>query len=174
MIPTAYPCVPRSPPCREIRGGTLTLSNSDSVYTSVSVIVLDKSCTVAILKRLELFMSKNVVYVITFTPNLQRAFYYNRKNFSPYNTTIQLLLLLILIIGSYLSLRTLLWYLRVITSLLSVSHANSCSVALQPKPSPILAIATHLLQNLLPHKVMASVDRPSLREWYIHNLLMSY
>jgi hypothetical protein len=44
--------------------GTLTLSNSDSVYTSISVIVLDKSCTVAVIKHLELLVSKNYVCII--------------------------------------------------------------------------------------------------------------
>jgi hypothetical protein len=92
---------------RNIRG-TLTLSNSDSVYMLISIIVLDKSCTIAIIKHLELLISKNYVCIIALRLIYKEPFFYNRINFPPYNTTIQLLLLLILIIWSYLSLRTLL------------------------------------------------------------------
>jgi hypothetical protein len=55
--------------------GTLTLSNSDSVYTSVFVIVLDKSCTIAVLKHLELLISKNYVYIIALRLIYKKLFF---------------------------------------------------------------------------------------------------
>jgi hypothetical protein len=55
--------------------GTLTLSNSISINTLVSAIILYESCTIAISKYLESFLSKNYVCIIAFMPNLQRAFF---------------------------------------------------------------------------------------------------
>src|SRR4051812_29141806 len=134
--------------------GTLTSSNSDSVRASVSVIVLYKSCTVAIPEHVELLSPKNYVRVVAFPPNLQRAFFYCRTDFLPHSTTIKLLPLLILITGSYLSLITLLRCSRVITSLVSTvarkfMQGRHPNWYLQPEQSPILASAnSHIIMTV--------------------------
>jgi hypothetical protein len=125
-------------------GGTLTSSNSESVHTLVSAIVLYKSYTIATPKHLEPFLSKNYIRIVAFAPNLHRAFFYSRIDFLPYSTTVKLLPLLILIIGSYSSLRTSLRCLGVIASLVSAvarKFMQGChpDQYLQPEQSLILA-----------------------------------
>jgi len=138
------PCVVRHPPWRDIMG-TSTSSNSESVNTLVSAIVLYKSCAVATPKRLEPFLPKNYVRIVAFAPNLQRAFFYSKTDFLPYSTAVNLLPFLI-IIGSYLSLRTSLRCSGVIASLVSAvarKFMQGCHPDryLQPERSPVLASA---------------------------------
>lgn len=80
---------------------------------------LYKSYTIATPKHLEPFLPKNYIRIVAFTPNLHRAFFYSRIDFLPYSTTVKLLPLLILIIGSYSSLRISLRWMEVIASLVS-------------------------------------------------------
>ena len=122
----------------------MTSSNSESVHTLVSAIVLYKSYTIATPKHLEPFLPKNYIRIVAFAPNLHRAFFYSRIDFLPYSTTVKLLPLLILIIGSYSSLRTSLRCLGVIASLVSAvarKFMQGChpDQYLQPEQSLILA-----------------------------------
>ena len=89
---------------RNLRG-TLTSSNSKSVHTLIFAIILYKSCTIATLKHLELFLFKNYVRIVAFTTNLQRALVYSKTMFFYYSTTTKLLLLAIFIEECYPSLR---------------------------------------------------------------------
>lgn len=93
--------------------GTLTSSNSDSVHTSVSVIVLYKSCTLAI----PIYLGPS--HLEKLHSHYHLCFLLYRTDFLLYNTTVKLLPLLILIAGSYLSLRILLRCSGVLTSLVS-------------------------------------------------------
>jgi hypothetical protein len=116
------------------------------VHTLVSAIILYKSCAVATPKHLNPFLPKNYVRIVAFAPNLQRAFFYSRTVFLPYSTTVKLLLLLILIIGSNLSLRTALRCLEVIAGFVSAvarKFMQGCHPDryLQPERLPIPASA---------------------------------
>jgi hypothetical protein len=114
---------------RNIRG-TLTSSNLKSVYTSISTIMLYKSCAIATFKYLEPVPLKNYVRIVAFTFNLQRVLFYCLIVFLHYSITIKLLPPTILIKGCYLSLRASLLCWDVIISLIyMLRRANSCNVA---------------------------------------------
>ena len=63
--------------------GILTLNNLNSIYILIFTIVLYKSYTVATFKYLGLLLPINYIYIITFTPNSQRASFYNIIEFLP-------------------------------------------------------------------------------------------
>jgi hypothetical protein len=53
--------------------------------------------SIAILKYLRPLLLRNSIYIVTLTSNLQKVFFYSIIEFLYYNSTIELLLLLILI-----------------------------------------------------------------------------
>src|SRR5437762_10251166 len=90
--------------------GTLTSSNSKSVHTLIFNIILYKSCAVATPKHLGPCPPKNYVRIVAFPPILQRVSFCGVTKFLHYSTTIKLWPLIILIEGSYPSLRVSLRY----------------------------------------------------------------
>src|SRR5438876_5226657 len=99
--------------------GTLTSNNSKSVHTLIFNIILYKSCAVATPKHLGPCPPKNYVRTIAFPPILQRVSFCSVTKFLHYSTTIKLWPLIILIKGSYSSLRVSLRYWDIIISLVS-------------------------------------------------------
>jgi hypothetical protein len=85
--------------------GTLTLSISNSVHTSTSPIFLYKSCFVATPKNSEPLPLENYVRTVALAPDLQKVTLYSVMELLSHSSTIELLLLLILIKGSYPSFR---------------------------------------------------------------------
>ena len=120
------------------------------MQTSIFAIILYKLYIIAIPKHLEPLLPKITFISLPFTPNLYRVIFYNRIEFLPYSTAVKLLPFLILIIGSYLSLKTSLWCLGVITSFISAvarkfiqgRHPNR-----YPERLPILASAKQLYNH---------------------------
>jgi hypothetical protein len=86
--------------------GTLILSNSDSMHTFISLIVLYNSCITVIRKYRDPFYLKKYIRIIRFALVLRRAFFNRITKKNQYNTTIKLILLLELIKGPYPALRT--------------------------------------------------------------------
>ena len=77
--------------------GTLTLSNLNSVHTSIKRKNLCKSYPVATLEALEALPLKNYVRVVAFGPDLRAASFHDAREFFDYSSAIKLLLLLMLI-----------------------------------------------------------------------------
>jgi hypothetical protein len=92
---------------RKLRG-TLTLSNLNSMYTLIQLIILCKSYSVATLEPLKPLLLNNYVRVVTLTPDLRAASFHDAREFFHYSSVINLLLLLILMKGSYPILKSLL------------------------------------------------------------------
>ena len=105
--------------------GTLTLSNYNSAHTSSFTIILYKSCAVATFEHSGPLLPINYVCIVAFAPNSQRASFYSVTMSLHYSTTIKLLPLTILILGSYLSLRALLRWWEVIISIVSAVARKS-------------------------------------------------
>jgi hypothetical protein len=108
--------------------------------------VLYKSSTVATRKYSEPLPPKNYVRIVAFAPDLRRAFSHGVIEFLHHRTTIKLLSLLMLMKGSYPSLRTSLSYWEVVISLVAAiarKFTQSCHSDwyLKPKRSPIPANA---------------------------------
>jgi hypothetical protein len=87
---------------------TLTLSISNSVHTSMSPIILYKSSSVATPKHCEPLSPENYIRIVAIAPDLRKVSVYSAIEFLYHSSTIELLLLLILIKGSYPSFRALL------------------------------------------------------------------
>jgi hypothetical protein len=135
--------------------GTLTSSNLKSVHTSISIIILYKSCAIATFKHLEPVPPKIYVCIVAFTFNLQRALFYSIIMFLYYSTTIKLLPPTILIKRCYLSLRALLLCWDIIVSLIyMLRRANSCNVA--------TLIGTFKRSDYLSRLVQNNPARPTL------------
>jgi len=88
--------------------GTLTLSILIFVHTLTSSIFLHQSCSVATYKHSKLLLLENYVRIVALAPDLRKVHLYSATEFLYYNSTIELLLLLMLIKRSYLSFRALL------------------------------------------------------------------
>ncbi len=84
--------------------GTLTLSNLNLVYILVSPIYLYKLCLVATLKYFKCLLLKKYVYIVL-ASNLRKVSLYRVIEFFYYKSTIELLLLLIFVKGSYPSFK---------------------------------------------------------------------
>jgi hypothetical protein len=76
--------------------GTLTLSNLNSVHTSIKPKNLCKSYSVATLEALKALPSKNYIRVVALEPDLRAASFHDAREFFDYSSAIKLLLLLIL------------------------------------------------------------------------------
>jgi hypothetical protein len=72
-----------------------------SVHTSKYSILLSEPYTIATPKHFGLFLPGNSVRAVALTLDLRAASFYNTREFFYYKSTIKLLLLLILIKGSY-------------------------------------------------------------------------
>jgi hypothetical protein len=83
--------------------GTLNLSISKSVHTSIYPIFLRYSCSLATSEHPEPLPLENCVGVVALTLDLQRVSFYSALEFLQHSSTIDLLLYLILIKVSYLS-----------------------------------------------------------------------
>jgi hypothetical protein len=83
--------------------GTLTSSILKSVHTLMSPISFYKLYSVATPEHLELLLLENHVRIITLTPDLQRVSFYTITDFFHHSSSIELILSLILIKGSYSS-----------------------------------------------------------------------
>ena len=79
--------------------GTLTSNISKSVHISTSPIILYKSCSVATTEHSEPHTLENYVRIVAFTPDLQAVSFYNVREFLLHSSTIELILLLILMKG---------------------------------------------------------------------------
>ena len=111
--------------------GTLTLSIPKSVHALISPIFLHESCSVATPEHSEPLPLGNRVHIVALAPDLRRVSFYSATDFLYHSSTIDLLLSLILIKGSYPSSKAsppcersplALWLLRCV---------NSCMVAMQ-------------------------------------------
>jgi hypothetical protein len=109
--------------------GTLTLSNSISAHTLIYTTILYKPYTIAILKYRRPLLPKKYIRIIVFTFKLQRTFFSRKTMFLRRSNTIKLLLLIILINGSYPNLRGFQWPGKSSSALCLLSRANSCRVA---------------------------------------------
>jgi hypothetical protein len=78
---------------------TLTLSKSNFVHTLTSPIILYKSRSVATLGHPKPLTLENYVCIVALRPNLRAASFYNIRGFLFHSSTIELILLLILIKG---------------------------------------------------------------------------
>jgi hypothetical protein len=87
--------------------GTLTLSNSDSIHTSIFLIALQKLYTMVTPKYSVPSYLENYAYIVVFVPILWRAFFNRIMRSLQHSTTIKLMLLSELIKGLYLTLRVL-------------------------------------------------------------------
>lgn len=75
------------------------------MHISVYPIFLYKSYSIATLKHSEPLLLENYIYIVALTPNLQKVSVYRSTEFLHHSSTTELLLLLILIKGSYLSFK---------------------------------------------------------------------
>jgi hypothetical protein len=78
------------------------------MHTSTQLIILCKSYCAATLEPLKPFLLNNYVRVVTLAPGLRAASFYDAREFFHYSSVINLLLLLILMKGSYPILKSLL------------------------------------------------------------------
>jgi hypothetical protein len=83
--------------------GTLTLSKSNFVHKSTSLIILYKSRSVATPDHLKPLILENYVRIVALGPDLRAASFYNVREFLLHSSTIELIVLLILMKGYYLS-----------------------------------------------------------------------
>ena len=67
-----------------------------------------KLCSIATAKHSEVLLLENYVRIVALAPDLRKVHLYSATEFLYYNSTIELLLLLMLIKRSYLSFRALL------------------------------------------------------------------
>ena len=81
--------------------GTLTLSNLNSVHTSMKRKNSCKLYSVATFEALEVLLSKNYVRIIAFGRDLRTASFHDAREFLDYSSAIKRLLLLILTKQSY-------------------------------------------------------------------------
>jgi hypothetical protein len=109
--------------------GTLTLSISNSGHTSISPIFLYKSCSVATPEHSEPLPLENYVRIVALAPDLRKVPLYGATEFLYHSSTIELLSLLILINGSYPSLKASLPCWKSSSALWLLWHANLCKVA---------------------------------------------
>jgi hypothetical protein len=75
--------------------GTLTLSNSKSAYISTTLIILYKLYSVATIKHSKPFSLANYIRVVTAAPDLRVVSIYSTVEFFLYNSTMELISLLI-------------------------------------------------------------------------------
>jgi hypothetical protein len=109
--------------------GTLTLSISNSVHTSISPIFLHKSCSVATPEHSEPLPLEIYVRVVALAPDLRKVPLYGATEFLYHTSTIELLSLLILIKGSYPSFKAHYHAGKSSSALWLLWHANSRKVA---------------------------------------------
>jgi hypothetical protein len=76
--------------------GTLTLSNLNSVHTSIKPKNLYKSYSVATIEALESLLIKIYVRVVASGPDLRAASFHDARDFFDYSFAIKLLLPLVL------------------------------------------------------------------------------
>jgi uncharacterized protein len=101
--------------------GTLTLSISNSVHKTTSLMLLYKLCSVAVSEHSEPLTLENYVRVVALAPDVRIVPFYGAMEFLHHSSTIELLSLLILIKRSYLSLRvSLITILEIVISLVAV------------------------------------------------------
>ena len=65
---------------------TLTLSNSNSVYTSIFIIFLYRLCAIATPRHLNLSYLENYIRIVVFGPNLRTAFHSVLESYSFFTT----------------------------------------------------------------------------------------
>lgn len=99
--------------------GTLTLSNLGSVHISIFPIVLYKLYSMATPKQYRPLYLENNVRIVAFAPDLRKVPFHGVIEFLCYSSTIELLLLLIFINGSYPSLKALLPCWEIVISLIA-------------------------------------------------------
>jgi hypothetical protein len=85
--------------------GTLTLSILNSVHTSISPIILYKSCSVATPEHSKPLPLENYARIVALAPDLRTVPLYGVTEFLHHSSTAELLSLLILIKGSYPSFK---------------------------------------------------------------------
>jgi len=85
--------------------GTLTLSILNSMHTSISPIFLHRLCSVATPKHFKSLLVGNYVRIIALASNLREVSFYSVTELLYYNSTVELLSLLIFIKGSYPSFK---------------------------------------------------------------------
>ena len=87
--------------------GTLTSSILNSVHTPMSPIFLYKLCLVATPKHSQTFLLENYVRIVAFAPDLQKVSFYSTIELltCSHSSTLQLLLLLIFMKGSFTNVR---------------------------------------------------------------------
>ena len=124
--------------------GTLTSSISKSMHTSISPIYLHKSYSVATPEHSELLPPENFVCIVALTPDLRRVSFYSAIEFLYYSSTIELILSLMHIKGSYLSFKASLPCGKSLSALWLLWRANSSMVA--------MGIVTSSATNDLPSK----------------------
>ena len=90
--------------------GTLILNISNFVQTLIFPVILYKFCFVAISKYFKTLALQHYVYNVAVAPDLRKVFLYSATNYLHHSSTIKLLLLLIIIKGSYPSFKALLPY----------------------------------------------------------------
>jgi hypothetical protein len=78
------------------------------MHTSTQLIILCKPYSVATVEPLEPLLLNNYVRVAALAPDLRAASFHDAREFFHYSSVINLLLLLILMKGSYLILKSLL------------------------------------------------------------------
>jgi hypothetical protein len=81
--------------------GILTLNILNSMYISISLVFLYKSCSVATPKYSLPLPLENYVHIAALAPNLRRVSFNRATGFLCHSSTIELLFLLILIKGFY-------------------------------------------------------------------------
>lgn len=96
--------------------GTLTLNISKSIHTSISLIFLYKSCSVATPEHPEPLPLQNRVCIVAVTPVLRRVSFHSATEFLHHSSTIELLVSLVHIKGSYLSSHSLPTMLEIVIS----------------------------------------------------------
>ena len=108
--------------------GTLTLSISNSVHTSISPIFSYKSCSVASPEHSEPLPLENYARIVALAPDLWTIALYGATEFLYHSSTTELLSLLILIKGSYLSFKASLLCWKSLSALWLLWHVNSYKV----------------------------------------------
>ena len=109
--------------------GTLTSSILKSVHTLISLIFSYKLCSVATPGHPEPFPLENHGRIVALTPDLQRVSFYSVIGFPHHSPTIELILSLILIKGSYLSFKASHLCRKSSSVLWLLGGANSCMIA---------------------------------------------
>lgn len=111
--------------------GTLTLSISNSVHTSISPIFIYTLCSVATPEHSEPLLLKYYGRIVALASNLRKVSFYSATELLYHNSTIKLLSLVILVKGSYPSFKAYNHARKSSSALWLLWYANSCKVAAQ-------------------------------------------